>query len=195
MKLPKQIRSERLILKGITTPSFKLATKLCETVLCSKDTLMEWLQPLGKICVPEDEFPFLLDCQKNWKAGTEFHYLITEPPKKEILGVVGMFSVSDEKKSAEIGYWLSNEAVGYGYMQEAVHVLEDVAFQKGINRIVIRNDVKNLRSVHVAERCGYFLEGVMRQDKWDVYHKRWRNTNIFSKLKSDWEKQKKRRKS
>ena len=60
-----------------------------------------------------------------------------------------------------------------------------------INRIIIKNDTHNLRSVHVAERCGYVLEGVMRQDLWDDYHGRLRDTNIWSKLKSEWEKEQK----
>ena len=72
-------------------------------------------------------------------------------------------------------------------MQEAVHALEAEGFRAGINRIVIGNDTQNPRSAHVAERCGYVLEGVMREDAWDEYHKRFRNSNVWSKLKSEWE--------
>ena len=192
MKLPDKIITERLVLKVNKKATFELARKLYEVTVQSQDTLAEWLPPLGKIHSPEDDFPFLLECQKNRKEKIEFHYLITEKKTKKILGSIALINISDENKSSEIGYWLSNEAVGHGYVQESVHALEDEAFQRGINRIVIRNNTKNLRSVRVAERCGYILEGVMRQDRWDTYHQRWRDSNIFSKLKSDWEKQKKR---
>ena len=74
-------------------------------------------------------------------------------------------------------------------MQEAVRALETEAFQAGINRIIIRNDTQNLRSARVAKKAGYTLEGIMRQDAWDDYHKRLRDTNIWAKLKSDWEKE------
>ena len=97
------------------------------------------------------------------------------------------FHVSDENKSGEIGYWLADDAVGHGYMQEAIRALESEAFKAGLNRIVIGNDTQNVRSAHVAKRCGYVLEGIMRQDAWDGYHKRFRDCNIWSKLKSEWE--------
>ena len=32
------------------------------------------------------------------------------------------------KKTANIGYWLTNSAVGFGYLQEAVQTLENVLF-------------------------------------------------------------------
>ena len=69
--------------------------------------------------------------------------------------------------------------------------MESEAFKNGINRIIIRNDTLNTRSAHVTERCGYVLEGVMRQDCWDKYHNCLRDTNIWSKLKSEWEKEQK----
>ena len=73
-------------------------------------------------------------------------------------------------------------------MKEAVLALETEAFKAGINRIVIKNDTQNSRSMRVAEQCGYVLEGVMRQDAWDEYHQRLRDTNVWAKLKADWEK-------
>ena len=70
-------------------------------------------------------------------------------------------------------------------MQEAVRCLEKTAFEKGLNRIVIRNDTTNMRSVNVAKNCGYHLDGVLRQDKWNDVTQQFRDTNVFSKLKSD----------
>ena len=92
-----------------------------------------------------------------------------------------------QDKSGEIGYWLSNDAVGHGYMQEAIKALQAEAFKLGFNRIVIGNDTTNARSVGVAKRAGYHLDGVMRQDCWDDFHNRFRDTNVWSLLKSEWE--------
>ena len=187
MKLPKQIKSERIVLKHPVKPTFKLAKELYEIIDKSRNTLREWFPWPDKTNSPEDEFSYYLVglCQKKWEEGTAFGYLIYKKGTREILGNINLCSVNEKHKSAEIGYWLSDSVTGYGYMQEAVHALEKEAFKTGINRIVIKNDIKNIRSARVAERCGYTLEGVMRQDAWDEVHKCFRDTNIWSKLKSD----------
>ena len=188
MQLPEQIETKRLILKGLNTPSFKLAEDLYAVADSSRNTLREWLPWPDKTRSPEDEFSYLTGwCQAHWKDGIGFAYMITLKGTNQILGCVDLLHISEIDKSGEIGYWLADEAVGHGYMSEAVHALESAGFQAGINRIIIRNDTQNLRSAHVSERCGYVLEGIMRQDTWDSYHQRLRDTNIWAKLKSDWE--------
>ena len=111
--------------------------------------------------------------------------------KNQLVGCVGLLFYPNchqdwGKDSAEIGYWLSDDAVGYGYMTEAVKALETNAFKKGLNRIVIRTDAKNVRSDSVPKRCGYCLEGTLRSCRWDATHKRFTDIHIWSKLKSEW---------
>ncbi len=192
MELSKQIETKRLILKGLTTPSFELATRIYELVDSTRDTLRVWLPWVDKTHSPEDEYTHYLTkwCQTHWDKKEGFAYMIIEKETEKCIGCVDIFHVSDKTKSGEIGYWLSSSATGKGYMQEAVLALEKEAFQQGINRIVIRNDTRNLPSAHVAKRCGYILEGVMRQDAWSEYHQDLRDTNIWSKIKADWGRQK-----
>lgn len=193
MQLPEQIESERIILKHPIKPTFKLAEELYAIVDKSRNTLREWLPWVDKTNSVEDEFTGFLvgSCQKNWEEGCGFAYILYQKETNQPLGVVDLIHVHEKNQSAEIGFWLSDDAVGHGYMQEAVRALESEAFKNGINRIIIRNDTLNVRSAHVAERCGYVLEGVMRQDIWDDYHQHLRDTNIWSKLKSEWEKEQK----
>lgn len=193
MQLPEQIESERIILKHPINPTFELAETLYKIVDESRETLREWLPWVDKTNSSEDEFAgfFIEIYQKNWKEGSGVTYLIYQKETNQILGIVDLFQINEKNQSAEIGYWLSDDATGHGYMQEAVRALESEAFQNGVNRIIIRNDTLNMRSAHVAERCGYILEGVMRQDCWDDYHQHLRDTNIWSKLKSEWQKEQK----
>ena len=51
---------------------------------------------------------------------------------------------------------------------------------------MIANDAKNTRSVNVAKRCGYHLDGVMRKEQWSERWKSFRDHNVWSKLKSEW---------
>ena len=189
MKLPEKIEAKRIILKR-PIPTFDLARVLYEIVDKSRETLREWQPWVDETHSPEDEYThYLVEwCQSNWETEKGFAYLIEQKETGKIIGCIDIFHVSKENKSGELGYWLSNDAVGYGYMQEAVKALEKEAFEAGFNRIWLGNDTQNLRSVHVAERCDYRLEGVIRQEAWDEYHQRFRDTNMWSKLKEDWKK-------
>jgi ribosomal-protein-serine acetyltransferase len=63
----------------------------------------------------------------------------------------------------EIGYWCRSSETGKGYVTEVVQALSKVAFEHlGAARVEIRCDDSNLRSAAVAERCGYTLEGVLK---------------------------------
>ena len=187
MNFPERIESERITLKRPFPATLELAEKIYEIVDQSRETLREWLPWVDKTHSASDELEHWLKewCQKHWEDGIGYAYLIHDKKTDTILGSVDIINVEERDQSGEIGYWLGNHAVGKGYMQEAVQALEKVAFENGINRIVIRNDTMNLRSVHVPQRAGYHLDGVMRQDKWDEFHHRLRDTNIWSKLKSD----------
>lgn len=68
-------------------------------------------------------------------------------------------------------------------MQEAVSLLEKEFFEQGINRIVIKTDILNVKSANVAQRCGYILEGVLRQESFSKNEQRYRDINVFSKLR------------
>ena len=63
----------------------------------------------------------------------------------------------------EIGYWVRTRFVGEGYATEAVGGIGAFAFEHlGARRIEIRCDPHNRRSVRVAQRAGFRLEGELR---------------------------------
>ncbi len=189
MEFPEQIESERIILKRPYPATFQLAQELYEVVDKSRDTLREWLPWVDLTHSAEVEYTnYLIDwCQKHWEEESGFAFMITLKETGEIIGCVDCCHISKENKCGEIGYWLSKFYVGKGYMQESVKALQAAMFKWGLNRIYIRNDTENLRSVHIPERLGYHLDGVMRQDCWDEVHQRFRDTNFWSLLKSEWE--------
>ncbi|MBQ4472489.1 MAG: GNAT family N-acetyltransferase [Alphaproteobacteria bacterium] len=187
-KMPQKITSERIVLVRPYPPTFKLAEEVFEKVELSRETLQKWLPWVPGTKTPEDEYTHWLVnwAQQHWNEGHGFAYLIRDKKTKAVLGAIDLMQVDEVNKSAEIGYWLSNDAVGHGYMTEAVRALESVAFKLGLNRIMIGNDTENTRSVNVPKRCGYHLDGVLRQDKWSEALQSFRDSNVWSKLKSEW---------
>ena len=99
-----------------------------------------------------------------------------------------MKDINYETASGEIGYYMAEEYTGKGYMTEAVLALESEFFKRGINRIQICADKDNTASINVAKRCGYKLEGIMRDNSLSAFGRSLQSTAIYSKLKSEWEK-------
>ena len=87
--------------------------------------------------------------------------------------------------SAEIGYWIDSEHEGRGLVTRSVQALIDIGFGEiGVNRIVIRAGVENLRSRAIPERLGFVFEGVERGGGRGTtgYH----DLNVYSMLRHEW---------
>ena len=65
----------------------------------------------------------------------------------------------------EIGYWARTSFAGHGYITEAVRAIHDTAFDTlAARRVEIRTSSDNPRSRGVAERAGFPLEAVLKED-------------------------------
>ncbi|HUB27599.1 MAG TPA: GNAT family protein, partial [Tepidisphaeraceae bacterium] len=82
----------------------------------------------------------------------------------------------------EIGYWIRTSLAGGGYASEAVAALTRLAFDSfKAARVEIQTDELNTRSRRVAERAGFVLEGILRNQ----YHHRngeLRNACVYSRI-------------
>ena len=87
--------------------------------------------------------------------------------------------------SADIGYWLIEDAQGRGIMTRVAHALVDYAFNDhGLHRLTIRAEPDNRRSWGVAERLGFRHEGTFRHVcRWND---RWVDHKLYAMLADDW---------
>jgi RimJ/RimL family protein N-acetyltransferase len=81
------------------------------------------------------------------------------------VGSIGVHLLSDVyRKSAEIGYWLSEKYWGQGIVTEALGSLVDHVFTKyDIYRIYAAVFETNLASMRVLEKCGFVRESIHRK--------------------------------
>lgn len=187
MEFAETIETERIILKQ-PVPSFKLAKEIFAAIEESRENLEPWLPWCKNTTKAEDSYGFLKDwCEKNRSDKTGFAYLIHEKSTGKYLGCIDFMNVSETHKNGEIGYWIRKSAEGKGYMSEALKVFEKELFEKGVNRIYIGNDTRNTRSINVVKRAGYHLDGVLRQNRWDDYSQSFVDSNVWSKLKEEYE--------
>lgn len=179
-----ELRGKRLILRR-TKPTLAMAETMFKAVDANRSHLEPWFHWPALTQKMEDSLKYLFDKEERTAQGKIVEYgLFFE---KEYLGNISIFNIDNKNKSAEIGYWLSATQTRQGYMTEAVRILEKEVFENlGLNRIRICCDQANEASATVAKKCGYCLEGIFREDNFNNYFDGFRNTLVFSKLKSEY---------
>jgi RimJ/RimL family protein N-acetyltransferase len=124
-------------------------------------------------------------CRKsaaNFLSRAQLQFLIFLKNQMRHVGTMGAFDFQWDVPSCEIGYWLSSDHTGRGYMTEAVHALtEMLRRQIKVRRVQIRCDAENARSRRVSELAGFQLEGILRCDC-VAEGGRLRNTCVYSRI-------------
>jgi RimJ/RimL family protein N-acetyltransferase len=116
--------------------------------------------------------------------GTRDGFAIEDAETGAFLGLAGLVAIEREANQAEIGYVVAREARGRGIASRALRLVTDYAFREiGLDRVQLLISKDNAPSLHVAERCGYVCEGVLRS----LYFKSGRraDTVVYSKLPGD----------
>jgi len=138
----------------------------------------------------KDELAFIISMAVAWRKFKNFDYGSFRKEDGLYMGNIGVHTINWKNHYCEIGYWILGDFEGHGYMSEAVTCLEDALFEIGFNRVQIRCSTTNKRSANVPTACGYCHEGTMRQDGIDLG--KFRDTHVFSKLRSEWKAKNKR---
>jgi RimJ/RimL family protein N-acetyltransferase len=82
-----------------------------------------------------------------------------------LVGGTGLHRMDWNVPRFEIGYWCRPSLQGRGLVTEAVQTLTRFAFDTlRARRVEVRMSRANTKSRAVTERCGFTLEGVLRQD-------------------------------
>lgn len=184
LEFPKSIKDGDIELVKLE-PTFENTKIIFDLINKDREYIGKWLGWVDYIQKAEDEFLSIKDMSQE--KSTEYFIKY----KDKIVGAVGFHTVKEKNRFGEIGYWLGSDFNGLGIMTKAVKIFESFAFDKAdFNRIEIRMDTENKKSESIAKRLGYHLDGELRQDEL-LKNGSFRNTYIYSKLKSEWEKENK----
>lgn len=96
------------------------------------------------------------------------------------MGNIGIHLIDWNHNRCEIGYWILGDYEGQGFISEAVTALEKKCFEIGFHRIQIRCSSKNKKSAGVPVRCGYVLDGILKQDA--LENGEYRDTMVYGKV-------------
>ena len=137
---------------------------LYHAIVESLAELKPWM-PWAQSPSPDASEAFVRRAIASFHARTELSYGVFTRSDERFIGCVGAHDLRWSVPRFEVGYWCRTSEVGRGYVTEVVRALVSAMFHElGAARVELRTDDRNTRSAAVAERLGFPLEGVLRQD-------------------------------
>lgn len=91
------------------------------------------------------------------EQGFEYRWAITFREKDEPVGAIDVVRVSEDGKTAEVGYVLSHKYWGQGIMTETLKAVIRTLFYRGFTEITACHHIDNPASGRVMEKCGMNL--------------------------------------
>ncbi|WP_238881656.1 GNAT family N-acetyltransferase [Clostridium sp. YIM B02551] len=153
--------TERLILKVIDK---SYAGNVIDYYLRNKDFLEEW-EPIKSNEFYEKEYQEIaIDKElEEIKNGNSFRlWIFKKGEENRIIGSIGFNNiVRGGFLSCFLGYKLDKDEINQGYMTEAIRKGIGITFNEGgLHRIEANIMPKNLRSLRVVEKLGFYSEGL-----------------------------------
>lgn len=99
------------------------------------------------------------------------------------MGIVAWQTLDFQNRSTSAAYWLGQDFEGQGFASEALLLTVAYAKSLGLHRIDLSIDEENTRSLSLAQRCGFVLEGILRDVEWldGKFHSHRRFARILGK--------------
>ncbi|MHA6203393.1 GNAT family N-acetyltransferase [Dyella soli] len=139
------------------------ADALCEAAQESVATVGRWLPWCHAGYAWEDAVAWIEHCQGGWLRGDPYAFAIFDAADR-LVGGAGLNRLDREHRSANLGYWIRQQAQGKGMAPIAVQAVAAFGFATlSLSRIEIVVAVDNAASRRCAEKAGARFEGIARQ--------------------------------
>ena len=146
-----------------------------------------WNTPTRTIRSNREARESLLRRVDERRKGISAPYCIVDRRTDSVLGHVGINSITWEMKRAHVGFWLLPTARGRQVAARALAMAGQWAFDTlGLHRLELYHAVGNEASCRTAQRCGFALEGVLRDRMFQSGDfTRFRDAHLHARLASD----------
>ncbi len=159
------------------------AEALYQLVNTNRQHLRKWLPWVDRMVSEEQFKQFTEEAEKRSAGDQDYPYIILH--HGEMAGRIGMYNINRQNQCGSIGYWLGENFLGKGIVQQSCKAFINYAFINwNLNRIEIRCGTENHKSRAVPDKLGFLLEGVIRQAEFVNNH--FIDLYCFSMLKEDW---------
>ncbi len=176
---PDSFESERLLIR---MPTLSDVSDVNNAVVQAQPRLKQWMEWA-------QHTPALAETEKTTRQAIadfitkrDLRFHLFDKQTGEFAGGSGLHRIDWSVPKAEIGYWAAEGYEGKGYITEAAERVCAFAFEElGVCRVEIRCDAENVRSRNVAERLGFELEGILKNECRSADGSRLRDTAVYAK--------------
>ncbi len=185
LEIPEELFSERLVLK---MPRAGHQAQVFEAIHASAPDLERWMHWLNPPPTLEELEIKLRETHARFLLRESLQFEIFLRPQVQgsvtFIGRVSLVRLNWELRKFEIGYWLDSRQAKHGYMTEAVCTITQFAFETlKAKRVEIRCDSRNIASRKVAEKSGFALEGILRNNDQDIQDKAlWIDDCVYARV-------------
>ena len=180
LDFPDSFDTDRLTLR---CPRLGDGARVNAVILESQAELRPWFVWMKTLATVEEHEALMREAQGKWIKREQLWLLAFLKGTDELVASTGLHNCNWEVPSFEVGYWCRTKYVGQGYVTEATKAITHFAFEHlHARRLQLFCDDRNTRSAVTAERSGFQLEGVLRNDSLDV-DGNVRDTRVYSIVK------------
>ena len=160
LNFPEQFESERLLIR---CPRPGDGQAMYDAIVESLDELKPWMPWAHREQSVASAEEFVRHKQAEWLLREDLMMLLFRKSDGLFIGGSGLHRIDWNVPRFETGYWCRTSIAGNGYIRESTAAITQFAFDVlKAHRIEIRVDDRNEKSWRVAERCGFALEGILR---------------------------------
>lgn len=179
-----RIETERLVIRCYEPGD---AFILADAIAASLPELLPWI-PWAKEG-PEDEAAKMERVRwfrGRFDLGDDYTYGIFDKKNNNFIGSTGLH-VRVGADAREIGYWISTEYSGKGYITEAVKALIKIAFEiEQMRRLEMHIDPRNIKSAKIPQKLGFTHEATLKK-RYQLEGRPISDTMIWTLFKEDYE--------
>lgn len=177
--LPEQIESERLIIRVARPGDGKVFNA---AILDSLDRLAPWLGWVTPPPTLEQSEDSCCRAHEKFLRNEDLMALFFLKKDGSLVGGSGLHDANWDLRCFEVGYWGSAKSAGQGLITEGVSALVEYALDSlGAFRVFLTTDDKNVASWKLAERAGFELEGILRNERRNLVGEL-RDTRVYSRV-------------
>ena len=159
------------------------AAELFTVVDSNREYLREWLPWLDATRSVEDEKAFISNSLEEYQKREGGFYTIRLEGR--IIGTINLNWIDWGNKAAGVGYWLSKNQTGNGYVTKScIRLMEHCFDDLSLHRFVLEAAVDNIPSCDIAGRIGMRLEGITKDREWLYDH--YVDAKLFAITKPEW---------
>lgn len=163
VQVPTRLVTRRLILRAPVPSDAPELNALIRSSLPELKPWMIWAQTPPPLA---ETRAFIRARLADFRARTHFMMLLVSRRSGHIVGSMAILRIDWAVPKMEIGYWCATRSTGHGYITEAAGALTHLAFETlGAARVEIVCDARNTGSRAVAERLGYRLDGILKNER------------------------------